>query len=170
MTDTPSRPGQALLLVDLQRWIVELDLAPRSGQAVLHRCVALRDAFEKAQAPVIFVRYLRPGRRTDPGDEWVPELVPAAHNPVVTKNGQDAFAATGLHDILGTLDVQHLTVAGIATANGILTTATTALHLGYATAVVEDATSSLDETGHRSALQILRASGADVITAGAPSS
>lgn len=162
---TPS-PKTALVLVDLQHWIVEMALAPISGRAVADAAARLRDGFAAAGAPVVLVRYLR----SDGGDggaaaapnQFVPQVAARADEHTVTKSGLDAFEGTDLDRHLRTLGVDTVVLAGISTAHGVGATAATAVRSGYVVAVVADATASVSDQEHTYALDRVAAAGAKV--------
>lgn len=168
MDDTRTPPGgsTALLLIDLQRWIVDLPLSPIPGPMVVDRCARLSRAFVAAAQPVILVRYLR-GDGTDGGGQavsnrFVPEIATVAGALVVTKTGLDAFAGatedgTPLGGLLAGLDVGTVVIAGIATPHGVAATALGALRHGYPAVVVPDATAASGSREHAAALASLRA-------------
>lgn len=153
----------ALLLVDLQKWIVGLDLSPISGPTVVERCAAMSDHSRSTGTTVAFIRYLRHGPMT-PDDEWTPRLMPSADDLVVSKGGIDAFAGTDLHHRLAELDVAQVFIAGIATAHGVAATAQTARRLGHRTAVIIDAVASLNLAEHEAATAVLESSGVGLVT------
>lgn len=150
----------ALVLVDLQRWIVDMAWEPVGGDVVVEACGRLRDHF----STVVLVRYVRAdGADGGPDavpDRLVPGCAPRPGDHLVTKHGLDAFEGTGLDDVLRRERVTEIVVAGLSTAHGVAATAATALRLGYGVVVAEDATASPDEAQHREALDRLTALGA----------
>ncbi|MFJ7904341.1 cysteine hydrolase family protein [Streptomyces sp. NPDC096198] len=160
-----TRAHTALVLIDLQRWIVDRPWQPVSGAAVADACVRLREHFTAADsAAVVLVRYVRAdgtdGGLTAAPNHLVPALAARAGEHVVTKNGLDAFEDTGLHDHLRQTGVTKIVLAGLTTAHGVASTATTALRLGYEVTVVPDATASESDAQHREALDRMAALGA----------
>jgi nicotinamidase-related amidase len=155
-----SSARSALVLVDLQRWIVDMPWAPASGQDVVETCVRLRDGFSQSDPrAVVLVRYLRAdgqdGGATAPANRLVPEFAPRPVEHLVTKNGLDAFEGTELHEHLRELGVTRLVLAGLSTAHGVAATAATAVALGYQVVVMSDATASVSAAEHASALDRL---------------
>ncbi|MFI1418392.1 cysteine hydrolase family protein [Streptomyces sp. NPDC020731] len=146
----------ALVLVDLQRWIVDMAWGPVGGEVVVEACGRLRDHF----STVVLVRYVRAGGPDAAPDQLVPGCTPRPGDHLVTKHGLDAFEDTGLDDVLHRERVTEVVVAGLSTAHGVAATAGTALRPGYGVVVVEDATASPDEAQHRAALDRLTALGA----------
>jgi nicotinamidase-related amidase len=147
--------GTALILVDLQHRIVDLPVAPRTGQEVVTAAARLRDAFVAAGAPVVLVRVVRAdgsdGGDAADGNKFVPAIAPVADEHVITKHTLSAFPATDLHEHLSARSVKRVVVAGIATEKGVQSTAVDAADLGYQVVVVEDATSGLDTESHTTA-------------------
>ncbi|MGI8648291.1 MAG: hypothetical protein DLM55_04485 [Acidimicrobiales bacterium] len=84
-------PGRttALVLVDLQHWIVAMPWAPIGGIGVVEACIRLRDGFAEAEAPVVLVRYLRANSSDGGGaaesNRLVPALEPRPGEHLVTK-------------------------------------------------------------------------------------
>jgi nicotinamidase-related amidase len=171
-----TRARTALVLVDLQRWIVDMPWQPLGGDVVADACTRLREHFANTgSSPVVFVRYVREDG-SDGGISAAPNQLISGFEPrtgehLVTKHGLDAFEGTDLHDRLRGEGVTEVVVAGLSTAHGVASTAATALRLGYGVVVVSDATASVDEAQHREALDRLTALGAgttvvaDLVTA-----
>ncbi|NBM15805.1 cysteine hydrolase family protein [Streptomyces sp. GC420] len=160
-----TRARTALVLVDLQRWIVDMPWQPTGGDVVIDACGKLREHFASTgSSTVVLVRYVR-ADGADGGidaapNQLVPGLEPRTGETLVTKHGLDAFEGTDLHDRLRREGVTQVVVAGLSTAHGVAATAATALRLGYEVVVVSDATASVDEAQHREALDRLTALGA----------
>ncbi|MFD4376243.1 isochorismatase family protein [Streptomyces sp. NPDC058486] len=148
-------PGRtALLLVDLMERIVALPLAPRPGTDVLAAAGRLATAFRTAGAPVVHLRVERPGVPVQPpGSELVPDLLRAGE-PVVVKRTIGGFQDTGLHELLTTLGVSTLVLAGIATNLGVESTARAAADLGYDLVFAEDAMTALTADEHRASVDL----------------
>lgn len=140
--------------------------APIAGSEVVDACVRLREGFAKAEAPTVFVRYLR----ADGGDggpaaqpnQFVPEIEPGPGEHLVTKNGLDAFESTDLADHLRGLGVTTVVIAGLSTAHGVAATAATAVASGYDVVVASDATASVSGAEHTGALDQLAGLGVTV--------
>ncbi|MFS4092715.1 cysteine hydrolase family protein [Streptomyces sp. AF1A] len=160
-----TRARTALVLIDLQRWIVDMAWQPIGGDAVVDACARLRDHFAHTRSEtVVLVRYAR-ADGADGGigaapNQLVPACAPRPGDHVVTKHGLDAFEDTELHDVLRRAEVTEVVVAGLSTAHGVASTAATAVRLGYGVVVVSDATASVSEAEHRAALDRLTALGA----------
>ncbi|MEV0975329.1 isochorismatase family protein [Streptomyces sp. NPDC049915] len=164
-----ARARSALVLIDLQRWIVDMPWQPISGDAVADACGRLREHFANADSStVVLVRHVRAdgadGGTGAAPNRLVPACAPRAGDHVVTKNGLDAFEGTELGDVLRREGVTEAVVAGLSTAHGVAATAATAVRLGHDVVVVLDATASVDEAQHREALDRLTALGARTAT------
>lgn len=126
-----------LIVVDVQVGVVrEAWDAARVVGNVAH-------AVERARAqgvPVIWVQHsddeLAHG---SPEWQWVPELVPAAGEPLIHKHFNSSFEQTGLEAELARLAATHITLAGAASNWCIRATAYGALERGYDLTLVKDA-------------------------------
>ena len=163
-----STKSSALVVIDLQNWIVEMPWAPCSGTDVVDACVRLQEKFAEHDSNVVIVRYLRAdgqdGGTANIANALVPQLRQRASEHVVTKNGLDAFENTDLDTHLRSLDVTTLVIAGLSTAHGVAATATTALNSGYHVVIASDATASVTAAEHKRALDQLAALGAQIST------
>jgi nicotinamidase-related amidase len=90
--------------------------------------------------PVVWVQHasedLVPG---SPQWQWVPELVPAADEPVVHKRFNSSFEQTSLEAELACAGATHIVLAGAATNWCVRATAYGALDRGYDLTLVSDA-------------------------------
>jgi nicotinamidase-related amidase len=148
----------ALVLIDLQKGLLALPLAPHTAPQILATSGRLATAIESAGGLVVLVRVdfgaglaAAPKGATDvplavpPGGvpaDWAeisPELTAAAPHIVVTKRNWSAFYGTSLDLELRRRGITHIVVGGIATNFGVESTARFAWELGYDVAIVEDA-------------------------------
>jgi nicotinamidase-related amidase len=147
----------ALVLVDLQKGIVGLPLAPHSGDAVLAKGTALARRFRAAKAPVVLVNVaFSPdfgdalNQPVDQPPAWSPsgfpdgwtELADGLAEPSdlkVTKRQWGAFYGTDLDLQLRRRGMTSLVIGGIATNIGVESTARAAHEHGYAVVLAEDA-------------------------------
>lgn len=150
----------ALVLIDLQRGIVSMPLAPRSGEEVVETAKALAARFREAGAPVVLVHVGwaadgadRPSRNVDkpmpvpPGGlppEWMAFVdgLADARDIRIHKRQWGAFTGTPLDQHLRRRGISTIALAGIATNFGVESTARHAWELGYDLVIVEDATTS----------------------------
>jgi nicotinamidase-related amidase len=143
----------AVVLIDLQRRIVEQSLGPHTGAEVVARCVTLADTARAAGALVVVVRVERPGVAAQPlGSELVPEVAPHAGDVEVVKRTWGSFQDTGLDATLRERGVDTLVIAGLATNFGVEQTARIADEIGYSVVLPEDAMSGLDAYAHEFAV------------------
>jgi nicotinamidase-related amidase len=128
MTTLNDRPNTALLVIDVQRDVVE---KAHDRDGVVANINTLLDKARSAEAPVIWVQHsddqLEVGT---PGWEYVPEL--------------QRFEATDLEDLLAQRKVGHLVVSGASTDACIRSTLHGALVRGYDATLVEDAHTTED--------------------------
>lgn len=149
----------ALVLIDLQKGITGLPLAPYSGTDVVSRAVKLAERFRAAKAPVVLVNVdfapdfgdavkvetdmtMPSFERAADWAEIVSELGPKPGDILITKRQWGAFYDTGLDLQLRRRGVRQIVLGGIATNYGVESTARPAHELGYQLILVEDAMSS----------------------------
>jgi len=160
----------ALVLVDLQKGIVGIPLAPHSGDAVVAKGQHLARRFRAARAPVVLVNVAFSPDAGDalksPVDQTVPappggfpedwtQLIDGLAEPTdlrVTKRQWGAFYGTDLDLQLRRRGVTAVVVGGIATNMGVESTARAAHEHGYAVVLAEDATTGLSAEMHAFAL------------------
>jgi nicotinamidase-related amidase len=154
----------ALVLIDLQKGIVGVQLAHPAGE-IVGRAARLADAFRQKKLPVVLVNVtgMAPGR-TDaarpnlaafPADwaEFVPELARQPGDHVVTKQRVGAFLGTDLDAYLRQRGATQIVLAGIATSAGVESTARSAYDLGYHVTLVVDAMTDRSDEMHRHSAQ-----------------
>ena len=95
-----------------------------------------------------------------PAWQWVPELVPAAGEPLIHKHFNSSFEQTTLEAELAVLGATHIALAGAATNWCIRATAHGALERGYDLTLIQDAhttgTMALDDGTKIEAADIVR--------------
>ena len=155
----------ALVVIDLQRGIVNSPVEPHSAASVVANAARLADACRSRGAFVVIVHVgpspdgkdaLRP--RTDPmpprpspapgWDEFVPEIEPKPGDHVVRKRQWGAFYGTDLDLQLRRRGIDTILLCGISTVYGVESTARDAYERGYHQILVEDACSSRSAEGH----------------------
>jgi nicotinamidase-related amidase len=159
--------GSALLLMDVQRGIVE-----RFGDDVgyLGRLTAAISAARAAGIPVVYVTIsFRPGHPEispanptfagiaasgrfvagDPATEIHPAVAPREADVVVIKRRVSAFAGSDLDVVLRGLGAGTLVLAGIATSGVVLSTLRQAADLDYRLVVLSDGCLDADPEVHR---------------------
>lgn len=146
MTTLADRPNTALLVVDVQKGVVD---------GSLHRDTVvanIRDLVEKARAeqvPVVWVQH-SDDEMPHGSESWeyVPELVRSDSEPVVHKKYGDSFEDTTLESLLSERGVGRLVVAGAQTDMCIRSTLHGALTRGYDATLVSDAHTTEDLTSY----------------------
>ncbi|MFG2055184.1 isochorismatase family protein [Micromonospora sp. NPDC048930] len=143
----------AVVLIDLQRRIVDLPTAPHTGPEVVERCLALADAARATGATVVVVRADRPGPDPQPpGSELLPEVGPRDGDVPVVKHSWGAFHRTGLDATLRERGVDTLIIGGLVTNFGVEQTARIGEEIGYRVVLPHDAMSGLDAYAHEFAV------------------
>ncbi|HET8612544.1 MAG TPA: hydrolase [Sphingomonas sp.] len=160
----------ALVLIDLQKGIVGMDLAPRSGEDVVKTARELAALFRESDAPVVLVHVDwakdggdRPSQEVDqpmPPHETLPpdwsQFVDGLcdeEDLVVLKHHWGAFTGTDLDLRLRRRGIRTIVLGGIATNFGVESTARSGWELGYDIVIVEDACASSDTELHRMAIE-----------------
>jgi nicotinamidase-related amidase len=144
--------ASTLLVVDLQTGFDAPSWGRRNNPHLERRVSELLRAWRDARHPVVHVRHmstdpaspLRPGQ---PGNDFKAETAPIAGEPVVEKRVNSAFIGTTLESDLRRAGCRGLVIVGLTTNHCISTTARMAGNLGFATAVVSDATATFDRVG-----------------------
>lgn len=144
MTTLENRPNAALLVVDVQNGVVA---GAHGRDAVVANVGSLVEKARREQVPVIWVQH-SDEQLAIGSDEWqiVPELTPAAAEPLVEKRYGDAFEDTILETVLSGLRVGRLVVVGAQTDQCIRSTLHGAVVRGYDAALVSDAHTTEDQT------------------------
>ncbi len=144
MTTLKNRPNVALLVVDVQKGVVE---GAPGRDAVVANIGSLVEKARVEQVPVVWVQHSDEGLRKG-SDDWriVPELTPDATEPLIEKNYGDSFENTNLESILSDLAVGRLVVVGAQTDACIRSTLHGAFARGYDATLVSDAHTTEDQT------------------------
>lgn len=141
MTDVDDRPERsAVLVIDLQVGVLP---GCFDADGVLARTEALVERARDAGVPVVWVHHDPVGVGT-PDWELAAPLRRLDDEPLVRKDFRDAFAGTGLSDVLGGLGVTRLVVAGAQSDFCIRTTTQRAAVEGYDVTLVGDAHTTTD--------------------------
>jgi nicotinamidase-related amidase len=144
MTTLPDRPATALVVIDVQRGVV--DEAVRRDEVVANIGV-LVDQARSAGVPVVWVQH-SDDELTQGSDAWqyVPELVRAGTEPLVPKSHGDSFEGTELEQVLAAAGIGHLVVAGAESDACIRSTIHGAFTRGYDVTLVGDAHTAGDKS------------------------
>jgi len=97
--------------------------------------------------------------RGEPGQDIIPELYPAANEPVIDKPGKGAFYATDLQLILQQHGISQLVVTGVTTEVCVNSTIREANDRGYECLVPEDCVGSYFPEFHEAGLKMIAAQG-----------
>ena len=142
MTTLQNRPGDALLIVDVQTKVVA---GAHDRDGVVARIGELVRKARGQTVPVIWVQHNSDDLpRGSDGWRIVPELDPAESEPLIEKRFGDAFEDTGLESVLADLGVGRLVVAGAQTDACIRATLHGAFVRGYDAILVGDAHTTED--------------------------
>ena len=144
MTTLENRPNTALLVVDVQKGVVE---GAPARDAVVANIGSLVEKARQEQIPVVWVQH-SDDQLARGSDEWriVPELSPDDAEALVEKNYGDSFENTTLEDVLSGLGVGRLVVVGAQTDACIRSTLHGAFVRGYDATLVSDAHMTEDQT------------------------
>jgi nicotinamidase-related amidase len=156
----------AVVLIDLQKGILGMPLAPHSAADVFARGTELADRFRAAGATIVRVKVEfggdfadapsnnvdKPGPRARgslPADFAAFPDDPAAQGDlIVTKRHWGAFHGTDLDLRLRRRGIRTIVLAGIATNIGVESTARSAHEYGYDLVIAEDATTGTSAEMH----------------------
>ena len=97
--------------------------------------------------------------RGEPGHEIVPELYPAAGEPVIDKPGKGAFYQTDLALVLQNYAIETLVVCGVTTEVCVNTTVREANDRGFRCVVLSDCCASYFPEFHDMGLKMIKAQG-----------
>jgi hypothetical protein len=144
MSRLPNRPKTALLVVDVQKAVVE---TAHARDAVVANIGSLVKKARRERVPVVWVQHSEEGLvRGSDGWRIVPELTPGADEPFVEKHYGNAFEDTALEAVLAGLGVGRLVVVGVQTDACIRSTLHGAFVRGYDVTLVKDAHTTEDTT------------------------
>jgi biuret amidohydrolase len=147
-----------------------LAAARRAGVLVIHTREGHRPDLSDAPAiklergdPALRIGALGPmGRilvRGEPGHDIIPELYPAAGEPVIDKPGKGAFYQTDLELMLRNRGVETLLVCGVTTEVCVNTTVREANDRGLRCIVLADCCASYFPEFHEAGLKMIKAQG-----------
>jgi nicotinamidase-related amidase len=153
----------AVVLIDLQKGVLAMPVAPHPAAAVYERSMRLAQQFRAASAPVVRVRVSFSGDLVDalqppvdqptnysslpPGwDEFPEPLQPS--DLLITKRQWGAFYGTELDLQLRRRGVRCIVLGGIATNIGVESTARSAAEHGYELVIAEDLCSGASAEMH----------------------
>lgn len=175
MTDTPSiHPDKtALVLIDLQKGILNISGEPHDCSTVLSNAVRLVEKFHQQEALVVLVHVGYSADGSDAlnvpadaagssggglPDDWMEfpdELAPQENDLVITKRQWGAFYGTELDLQLRRRGIDTLVMGGIATNIGVESTARDAFERNYAQIFIEDAMTSTSTEAHQCTVEYI---------------
>jgi nicotinamidase-related amidase len=97
--------------------------------------------------------------RGEPGHDIIPELYPAAHEPIIDKPGKGAFYQTDLELMLKNRQIDTLLVCGVTTEVCVNTTVREANDRGFRCIVLSDCCASYYPEFHDAGLKMIKAQG-----------
>jgi nicotinamidase-related amidase len=158
----------ALILIDVQKGVLSMPLAPHGAAQVVQNAARLGLHFDEVGALVVLVHVAFSAASVDrlsqpvdaaspappgglPADwtEFAPEIAALRAGVVITKRQWGAFYGTELDLQLRRRGIVTVVLAGVATNFGVESTAREAWQHNYAVVVAEDAVTSLGEDLHR---------------------
>lgn len=134
----------ALLIVDMQRGLLDGSSGVHDADGLLERIHALIARATALRVPVIYVVDDDVGEVGSPTWEVHPKIAPRQTDLRLRKTACDAFHETSLRDELEARAIRHLVIAGCKTEACIDTTCRRAVTLGYAVTLVADGHSTTD--------------------------
>ncbi|GAC1486698.1 MAG: cysteine hydrolase family protein [Candidatus Limnocylindrales bacterium] len=144
MTTLKDRPKTALLVVDVQRGVVQ---ANHERDAVVANVAQLVHKARRERIPVVWVQHSSE-QLARGSEDWriVPELTPDGAEPLVEKRYGDSFEETILESVLSGLGIGRLVVVGAQTDACIRSTLHGAIVRGYDATLVSDAHTTEDQS------------------------
>lgn len=162
----------ALVLIDVQKGVLTMPLAPHSAAQIVQNAARLGLHFDEVGALVVLVHVAfspgaadRLGQPVDspspapqgaPSLDWAdfaPEIAALRAGLVITKRQWGAFYGTELDLQLRRRAIRTIVLAGVATNFGVESTAREAWQHNYATIIAEDAVTSLGEEMHKFSIE-----------------
>ena len=160
----------ALVLIDVQKGILSMPLAPHGAPEIVKNAAALAHRFGEVGATVVLTHVAFSGadRLTQPVDrpmpmppgglpyewsEFAPEIETMRADVVITKRQWSAFYGTELDLQLRRRGITTIVLGGVVTNFGVESTARDAWQNNYAVIVAEDACTSIDADLHKFSME-----------------
>lgn len=151
---TELAPNAALILVDVQQGFSETAYfgGNRNNPHAEVHIKQILEAWRASQRPIYHIKHNStepnsPLRPNQIGNEFMPEVTPQNHEPVIGKTVNSAFIGTDLEKRLRDNDIEQVVIVGLTTNHCVSTTTRMAGNLGFDTYLVADATATFDRTG-----------------------
>lgn len=138
----------ALLIIDVQRALFEVEPQPFEADIVVQRINALSERARTLSIPVVFVQHEKEGTPLDfqsEGWQLQKNIVTSTGDLFVRKTTPDAFLGTQLEQIFNEFGVKHVVVCGYASEFCVDTTVRRAAALGYSVTLVADTHTTCDK-------------------------
>jgi nicotinamidase-related amidase len=158
----------ALVLIDLQKGVLAMSVAPYPAATIYERSMQLALRFRASGSPVVWVRASfasdfadAPRAKVDrpsnfgalpPGWDELPQPLDPA-DVMVTKRQWGAFYGTDLDLQLRRRGMRTIVLGGIATSIGVESTARSAWEHGYELVICEDLCADLSAETHASSFK-----------------
>jgi nicotinamidase-related amidase len=145
MTTLSGRPNTALLVIDVQKGVVD---GAHQRNDVVANINTLVDKARGAGVPIVWVQHSNDEGLKTGSEAWeyVDELARQESEPLVHKTFGDSFEDTDLEDVLAKAGVGRLVVSGAQTDACIRSTIHGAFARGYDVTLVGDAHTTEDQT------------------------
>ncbi|MGB9177814.1 MAG: cysteine hydrolase family protein [Pyrinomonadaceae bacterium] len=149
----------ALLVVDVQRGVVDWSKAEAVGEEVLAHINELLERARASNTPIIYIQHdgydeSSPLYAGTEGWQIHPGIAPAEGETVIRKRASDSFYATTLKEHLDAMGIRHLVITGCRTQYCVDATCRSAVSLGYDVTLARDAHTTMD-TANLTAAQII---------------
>jgi nicotinamidase-related amidase len=158
----------ALVLIDLQKGVLQRPLVPRTAAQVVEKAAELGRHFETVGGTVVLVHVAFSGNAVDrlnqpvdspmptpPGglppefSEFAPAIGALHADLIITKRQWGAFHGTELDMQLRRRGINTIVLGGIATNFGVETTAIEAWQHNYAVVIAEDLCATMSDEMHK---------------------
>jgi nicotinamidase-related amidase len=143
MTTLSDRPGTALVVIDVQKGVVD---HAHERDAVVANISSLVDRARAEGVLIVWIQHSDEGLEKGSGPwEYVPELARFESEPLVHKTFGDSFEGTDLEEVLAGAGIGRLVVTGAQTDACIRSTIHGAFVRGYDVTLVADAHTTEDQ-------------------------
>ena len=141
----PIPQNAALILIDLQKAIDHPSWGERNNPEAEENVGRLLEHWRRTSRPIVHSRHVSriptsTYRDGQSGVQFKDVAIPAAGEPVLSKQTASAFIGTSLEGMLHDNGIEDVVIAGVITNNSVEATARMAGDLGFRTTVVSDAT------------------------------